>query len=172
VRSAHSVPHNFDAVSSLSCSFSVIKEYTESIHGSVFVCLLNYGAAWLDVRHPFAWCILSHLCIAVVGVCILAVLCPVCQINPCNSQLHPAVQAGIQPEGAEELSVQQAYTPKSQCFGCGEHLDGLAGHSQGQQQQQQDRGCVSRVKTFTKPADKMPCNWCTACMEQRRLMQW
>jgi hypothetical protein len=42
------------------------------------------------------------------------------QINPCNSLLHPAVQAGIQPEGAEELSVQSAYTPKSQCFGCGE----------------------------------------------------
>lgn len=47
------------------------------------------------------------------------------QINPCNSPLHPAVQAGIQPEGAEELSVQSAYTPKSQCFGCGE--DGRAG---------------------------------------------
>jgi hypothetical protein len=51
--------------------------------------------------------------------------CVVCvlswpQINPCNSLLHPAVEAGIQPEGAEEVAVQTAYTPKSQCFGCGE----------------------------------------------------
>jgi hypothetical protein len=44
------------------------------------------------------------------------------QINPCNSMLHPAVEAGIPPEGGEELSVQQAYTPKSQCFGCGESV--------------------------------------------------
>lgn len=48
------------------------------------------------------------------------------KINPCNSLLHPAVEAGIQPEGAEEVPVQTAYTPKSQCFGCGpSHPDGL-----------------------------------------------
>jgi hypothetical protein len=36
-------------------------------------------------------------------------------------QLHPAVkEAGILPEGGEEIAVQVAYTPKSQCFGCGE----------------------------------------------------
>lgn len=34
--------------------------------------------------------------------------------------LHPAVkEAGILPEGEEEIAVQVAYTPKSQCFGCG-----------------------------------------------------
>lgn len=49
------------------------------------------------------------------------------KINPCNSKLHPAVvDAGIQPEGMEELCVQQAYTPESQCFGCGPaHPNGL-----------------------------------------------
>eukprot|EP00882_Tetradesmus_deserticola_P002283 GHRQ01002436.1.p1 GENE.GHRQ01002436.1~~GHRQ01002436.1.p1 ORF type:complete len:239 (+),score=66.71 GHRQ01002436.1:342-1058(+) len=49
------------------------------------------------------------------------------QINPCNSKLHPAVtEAGIQPEGGEEVAVQVAYTPKSHCFGCGpSHPDGL-----------------------------------------------
>jgi hypothetical protein len=42
------------------------------------------------------------------------------KINPCNSMLHPAVkEAGILPEGEEEIAVQVAYTPKSQCFGCG-----------------------------------------------------
>lgn len=40
------------------------------------------------------------------------------QVNPCNSKLHPAVQAGLTVVG-EEISVQQAYTPNSQCFGCG-----------------------------------------------------
>lgn len=41
-------------------------------------------------------------------------------INPCNSMLHPAVkEAGILPEAKEELAVQEAYTPKSTCFGCG-----------------------------------------------------
>eukprot|EP00775_Hariotina_reticulata_P002564 gene2564-2866_t len=41
--------------------------------------------------------------------------------------LHPAVkEAGILPEGEEEIAVQVAYTPKSQCFGCGPaHPDGL-----------------------------------------------
>lgn len=49
------------------------------------------------------------------------------KINPCNSKLHPAVvEAGIEPEGEVELCVQEAYTPKSQCFGCGpSHPDGL-----------------------------------------------
>lgn len=49
------------------------------------------------------------------------------KINPCNSMLHPAVtEAGIMPEGQQELCVQAAYTPKSQCFGCGPaHPDGL-----------------------------------------------
>lgn len=43
------------------------------------------------------------------------------KINPCNSMLHPAVkEAGILPEGSEEVPVQIAYTPKSHCFGCGE----------------------------------------------------
>lgn len=41
-------------------------------------------------------------------------------VNPCNSKLHPAVtEAGIVPESDEELSVQEAYTPESDCFGCG-----------------------------------------------------
>ncbi|CAK0745314.1 hypothetical protein CVIRNUC_001611 [Coccomyxa viridis] len=39
-------------------------------------------------------------------------------VNPCNSKLHPAFAAGIIFEG-EELSVQAAYTPNSNCFGCG-----------------------------------------------------
>lgn len=40
-------------------------------------------------------------------------------VNPCNSHLHPAVTvAGIKPQG-EPLSVQDAYTPLSKCFGCG-----------------------------------------------------
>ncbi|CAD7700963.1 unnamed protein product [Ostreobium quekettii] len=39
-------------------------------------------------------------------------------INPCNSRLHPAVVAGIEPRG-EAISVQEAYTPMSKCFGCG-----------------------------------------------------
>ncbi|KAF6264506.1 HotDog domain-containing protein [Scenedesmus sp. NREL 46B-D3] len=49
------------------------------------------------------------------------------KINPCNSKLHPAVkEAGILPEGGEEVAVQVAYTPKSHCFGCGpSHPDGL-----------------------------------------------
>ncbi len=41
-------------------------------------------------------------------------------INPCNSHLHPAVRAGIEPESEEVLSVQEAYTPDSVCWGCGE----------------------------------------------------
>ncbi|CAD7696630.1 unnamed protein product [Ostreobium quekettii] len=41
------------------------------------------------------------------------------EINPCNSELHPAaVMAGIAPAG-EQISVQEAYTPLSKCFGCG-----------------------------------------------------
>lgn len=42
-------------------------------------------------------------------------------INPCNSKLHPAVtEAGILPSSDKELCVQEAYTPDSACFGCGE----------------------------------------------------
>lgn len=41
-------------------------------------------------------------------------------VNPCRSRLHPAfTEAGIEPEGEEELPVQEAYTPESSCFGCG-----------------------------------------------------
>lgn len=42
------------------------------------------------------------------------------QVNPCNSRLHPSVtEAGIEPDSEEELSVQEAYTPESTCWGCG-----------------------------------------------------
>jgi hypothetical protein len=41
-------------------------------------------------------------------------------INPCNSKLHPAVLLGIAKVQGEELCVQEAYTPSSRCFGCGE----------------------------------------------------
>jgi hypothetical protein len=42
------------------------------------------------------------------------------QVNPCNSKLHPSVtEAGIEPDSEEELSVQEAYTPESTCWGCG-----------------------------------------------------
>lgn len=42
------------------------------------------------------------------------------KINPCNSPLHPAVAEGLELDtSATELSVQQAYTPNSLCFGCG-----------------------------------------------------
>lgn len=41
-------------------------------------------------------------------------------VNPCNSKLHPSVtDAGIEPESEEELPVQEAYTPESNCWGCG-----------------------------------------------------
>ncbi len=40
------------------------------------------------------------------------------EVNPCNSALHPAVLAGLKPKG-NERSVQEAYNPSSQCFGCG-----------------------------------------------------
>ena len=40
------------------------------------------------------------------------------EVNPCNSALHPAVAAGLQPRG-DARSVQEAYNPSSQCFGCG-----------------------------------------------------
>lgn len=45
------------------------------------------------------------------------------QLNPCNSPLHPAVKhAGIQPDENSPgmLSIQEAYSPSSECFGCGE----------------------------------------------------
>jgi hypothetical protein len=42
------------------------------------------------------------------------------EINPCNSPLHPAVVDGISPDESVVLSVQEAYTPTSECFGCGE----------------------------------------------------
>ena len=41
------------------------------------------------------------------------------EINPCNSPLHPAVDDGISPDESVVLSVQEAYTPTSECFGCG-----------------------------------------------------
>ena len=41
------------------------------------------------------------------------------EINPCNSKHHPAVKAGIQP-AADQTPVQEAYTPSSICWGCGE----------------------------------------------------
>ncbi|KAF5834906.1 hypothetical protein DUNSADRAFT_8177 [Dunaliella salina] len=48
------------------------------------------------------------------------------EINPCNSQMHPAVRAGVITVEGQELSVQEAYTAKSHCFGCGpSHPDGL-----------------------------------------------
>jgi hypothetical protein len=41
-------------------------------------------------------------------------------VNPCNSKLHPSfTEAGIEPDSEEELSVQEAYTPESNCWGCG-----------------------------------------------------
>ncbi|PSC69292.1 thioesterase superfamily [Micractinium conductrix] len=41
-------------------------------------------------------------------------------VNPCNSRLHPSfTEAGIEPDQEEELSVQEAYTPESTCWGCG-----------------------------------------------------
>lgn len=49
------------------------------------------------------------------------------EVNPCRSPLHPAViEAGIEPDSEEELSVQDAYTPESSCWGCGPSAaDGL-----------------------------------------------
>ncbi len=42
------------------------------------------------------------------------------KINPCNSPLHPAVAEGLELEqGQRQLSVQEAYTPSSLCYGCG-----------------------------------------------------
>ncbi|KAI8466051.1 MAG: HotDog domain-containing protein [Monoraphidium minutum] len=40
-------------------------------------------------------------------------------INPCNSEHHPAAEAGLEPDGTEVLPVQEAYTPNSTCWGCG-----------------------------------------------------
>ncbi|KAK9818473.1 hypothetical protein WJX74_007402 [Apatococcus lobatus] len=45
-------------------------------------------------------------------------------INPCNSRLHPAARAGLVPVGEDEQSVQEAYTPDGQCFGCGPSSEG------------------------------------------------
>lgn len=48
------------------------------------------------------------------------------KLNPCNSPFHPAAQAGVPLAGTEVMFVQEAYTPKSTCFGCGPaHPDGL-----------------------------------------------
>lgn len=43
--------------------------------------------------------------------------CRFLQINPCNSNLHPAVkEAGLKVDAdAEEICVQEAYTPESKC---------------------------------------------------------
>jgi hypothetical protein len=40
-------------------------------------------------------------------------------VNPCRSTFHPSRAEGIEPAEGEELSVQDAYTPESECFGCG-----------------------------------------------------
>lgn len=41
-------------------------------------------------------------------------------VNPCNSKLHPSVAAGVPvDEGAKEVCVQEAYSPRSKCWGCG-----------------------------------------------------
>lgn len=40
------------------------------------------------------------------------------KVNPCNSKLHPAAEAGMAPDG-DEMAVQDAYTPHSTCWGCG-----------------------------------------------------
>ena len=45
---------------------------------------------------------------------------PVHQINPCRSRHHPSVNAdGIEPLEGDEVAIQDAYTPESECFGCG-----------------------------------------------------
>lgn len=46
-------------------------------------------------------------------------------VNPCNSALHPGSVAGEVPlaPGSPEVSVQEAYTPSSRCFGCGPAAD-------------------------------------------------
>ncbi len=47
-------------------------------------------------------------------------------VNPCRSALHPSAEEGIPIEEGEELPIQQAYTPSSECFGCGpSSSDGL-----------------------------------------------
>jgi hypothetical protein len=40
-------------------------------------------------------------------------------INPCKSLHHPAAKAGFETPIGEPLSLQEAYTPMSTCFGCG-----------------------------------------------------
>ena len=47
-------------------------------------------------------------------------------VNPCRSALHPSTDEAVDVEQGEELSIQQAYTPDSTCFGCGaSSSDGL-----------------------------------------------
>ncbi len=40
-------------------------------------------------------------------------------VNPCRSALHPSAEEGVPVDEGEELPVQEAYTPSSECFGCG-----------------------------------------------------
>jgi acyl-coenzyme A thioesterase PaaI-like protein len=48
------------------------------------------------------------------------------RVNPCRSVLHPSAEEGISIEEGEELPIQAAYTPSSECFGCGpSSSDGL-----------------------------------------------
>ncbi|GFR50110.1 hypothetical protein Agub_g12258 [Astrephomene gubernaculifera] len=48
------------------------------------------------------------------------------EVNPCRSPHHPAAVQGIVEPAGKELSVQAAYNPDSQCFGCGQaHPEGL-----------------------------------------------
>ena len=47
------------------------------------------------------------------------------EINPCNSKLHPAVKAGLLPASDHQLPMQEAYTPNSSCWGCGERVSVL-----------------------------------------------
>ena len=40
-------------------------------------------------------------------------------VNPCRSSFHPSCAEGIEPGEGEEVPIQLAYTPESECFGCG-----------------------------------------------------
>jgi hypothetical protein len=41
------------------------------------------------------------------------------EVNPCGSQHHPVVKAGLLEAAEEQHSLQEAYSPWSRCFGCG-----------------------------------------------------
>jgi hypothetical protein len=42
------------------------------------------------------------------------------EVNPCGSRNHPAVKHGLMEADQEQTSLQEAYSPWSRCFGCGE----------------------------------------------------